>query len=256
MNLDEMIHRADSGDVEAMIWLCQYYNSRKNYDDFKRALAYGEKAAESGNLQGMAIATSGNLILAMIDANSQLGDYNVAAQKYIKAIHWSQLRITMANGDSKIIAEARRDNDKAQYGIACCYYFMNNYDEALRHILYLDTVQAKILIGCCYYTLAENMDDYHRAYTWLRVLENCKDYEMEISKQSQNEQEIYAKAVWALSTIYRIGIPGEMEENVNWAYQFLSNHVQNLDAEGPKAVLQYALQHYKKKIFGGYKYID
>lgn len=256
MTFHDYLCNAEAGDVEAMLWLSHYYHDKNSYEGTEKSIYWGEMAAEAGSPQGIMITATGYPLLALINEASNVGEYKTAIQYRKKTIKWSKLALERLEVDSKGREILLQKIDESNYGIAASHFFMGKYDEALDYTYGLSAINVTILRGCCFFRLAKTNAEYYEAYNDLKILENAREYNLEISSTSESEQRIFVYGIQFLANLYRTGLPERLTIDINKSASLLYDAFTSLTDEQLKAQLQKEIDHYRKKLFGGYRYIQ
>ena len=96
-------------------------------------------------------------------------------------------------------------------------------------------------------------EDYILAYKMFKQVVNDQEYIL-LEKQDL-EEGIFVDALNNLATIYRVGLPGATPQNLTAAVDVLTLATRSVRNEDMGRLLNVELSHYKKKLFGGYKYV-
>lgn len=264
-NVEELIRLADNGDEEAMLKLGEYYwGSGASYDACRDALVWYDKLADDfGNLDGIMRSMSLHPIKAMVNQSLSVGDFE-------EALHSWEITMDRANAffdlyesipneenpfDQDDYALAMESLHDSIYGVGYCYFELKRFDRAasMLDILLDDDEKAKVLYGLSLFRMAKSVREYEGTYDYLRVLET-KAYLNKID--GENDERILAQAATVLSGLYRLGIEGKLKPDINRAVDILQLSIANIKDDDRKQLPRSELSKYKKRAFGGYKYIE
>ncbi|MCM1540214.1 MAG: hypothetical protein NC121_03030 [Blautia sp.] len=157
---------------------------------------------------------------------------------------------------------------EADYDMLICLMALEKEEKALS---WLDNIKPdhlyyekyRVLRGILLFSAAaKNREVLQAAYNELRVVEPDSAYvpkKTEILNnfdEVQYEQINYMRAAWTLADMYRLGIPGILAVNVNHAHDILESALSKLSDPDCKKSLEEELSHYKKKLFGGFQYLQ
>ena len=109
---------------------------------------------------------------------------------------------------------------------------------------------------------ANNKEIPPNAYNELRVVEPDSAYVPKKTEVLKNFDEVQYKqinfmhAVRILAEMYRMGIPGILTIDVDHAREIAESALTKLSDSDCKQVIEKELSHYKKKLFGGFQYLN
>lgn len=256
MTFNDYLCNAETGDVEAMLWLSHYYHNKNSFEGTEKSIFWSEKAAEAGDPRGIMITATGYPLLAMINEAPSVGAYETAILQRKKTIKWSKVALEQLELNQEGIDGFNQKIEEANYCIATSYYFLNKENDALDYTYGLTSINATILRGCCLFGLAKTNDEYYKAYTALKVLENNSKYYSTISSALHNEQRLFVHGIQFLASLYRIGIPEKISIDIDKSALLLFNAFAALNDDSLREQLQKDINHYRRKLFGGYKYVE
>lgn len=251
---DELIKKAEAGDVDSMLELANRFYNPQSYTDLERSVMWDTKAAEAGNEDGMLRIAGANHLLAVMNRIESIQNWEASAQFEEAAIKWAK-RIEQCDrlvGDQQaIISQTISD---ATYGLGYSFYRMKQYDQSLQALHNLQEPRAHILQGVIYYSKESTQDNLRRAYYSLTAIETNSDYL--ITQKSEEEELIYTMGTCFLSTFYRCGLDGVVTTDINRAVMLLQRTEKTLQLTNAKEFISKEIKKYAKKLFGGYKYIE
>ena len=250
-NFNEVLAKAKSGALDAMEQLVTYYREQNDEGNaLEWEVHYNATRSATFALMSMGISKMGAHGALNIGAWDEVeNDWNEIFN------HARDILISVQKGeallDSESIASASEMYNDACYGLALVAYMRdNNYQrvvEMLNESHNHDT-KAKVLLGLGLF----NTGNYEDAYAVLNTISQDRAY-ANLEKDAL-EESLYAAGLHNLSNIYRIGLPGTVQQNLDSAVSILNMAISVIrDAEFRK-ILQDELSHYKKKLFGGYQY--
>lgn len=254
MTFDELKQKAESGDVQAMTALgdaihTHYTQQNEEGKAIIESLPWYEQAAKLGSSYGAIMALVGGQMIACVHKDS--GDWNYLINAGYSAPDLALTVMRSADSTEEMRSEAMNAVDFYNYNLALGLYSTGKTEDAAA---VLDGMGIKpqmtrlgtILRGLCLCATGHSRE----AYEWLRVLEgngkailpDCAD---------KYDTAIVAIAYASLSMIYRT-----FNNNCNRAREILLEGLAVIDEPKLNAVLQQKLSHYRKKMFGGYQYVE
>ena len=247
--INELLAKADMGDVSAMIAVGDYYLDKNNSNQGNLAMEYYEKAANaSGNIEAIL-----KLIVQLpIDALAceMIGNYTGAESAYRRLEQWTYRIITLESNGQKVLDQLHSDlrimcfdyYRDATYGIASCIYLRKgDLCEALEWIINSKDTKSMILEGLITYELAlidmratkqadvASIEKLKSAYGCLKVIEQDDVYLR--NNKTETEEIILAVATLRLSNIYGSGIPPAQKPDNNKAASVLRRVTQYISGE-------------------------
>ena len=255
MSLEELLSSANVGNVEAMLELSKYYKDMNSYDGMEQSLVWSEKAAELGDPSGVVWTAYGYPVLAMINETQSVGDYKTAAFQWERAKRWASQSLAQVDLDAEMESEINKIIDDAEYGMGAAHYFQKEYTTTLHDISGKSDVRSSILRGCALFAVASGEQQLIEAHNSLKVLDNSPAYFTSINNAPDYEQRLFVRANRFFASFYRIGIKGSVGINLDHAVQILTTAHGAVDDADLKGQIREDLDHYKKKLFGGYKYV-
>lgn len=246
MNIEELITKANAGDVDAMLQLVNIYIDKK---DWNEAIDWADKAADGGNVNAM--YKSVNLhsmrmhsLVAMGMLNGLMPDDARAVQQNAAVLLGAcQKGLIDLNDDiySHLLSALQ---DGMYYEAVSCYYSEpSNYDQIIHLLKDVDSAREQFLCGCALFDTKqydEAMKKLNAAY---------QDQEYIVAEKKTPEEGIFATAMHIFSEMERIN------GNLDRAVVILNSAIGGVSEEEMKAHLRMELGKYQKKMLGGWKYI-
>lgn len=262
MTLEEVKQLAEQGDIGAMCSLGDFYIKQNTGEGITEAAKWYEMAAERNVVYAVHMAVLAKKILSY--AGLQIADGSELGWNYIKkdwqeTYDWALREMRMLN--DKVAGAEKIDRDQAianyndaLYHLALCNYEQKNYKEVVSLLKDKNEKRAKILYGSALLDMANYDDEYQYAFQQFKFIDG--DVEYASARKSKYEEKVYAVAALALSQTYRLGlgkndVKPDMEKSVK-LLSFVRTYLANA---GMKDLVDEELQHYQKKMFGGYKYV-
>ena len=157
-------------------------------------------------------------------------------------------------------------NDLAKYYSLCCYYDCN-FEKSLYIADYIaeDTTASKVVIALSYRHIKPYEENWRYAFSYMKSVEKDKTYIS--STKNELEERLFVELMIQLSEIYRIGSEYEkfvlgkyspykdLFPDIDKSMQLLISIQEHIIYDSNKLLLSKQLAHYKKKLFGGYKYV-
>ena len=277
MTFQEIVQAAKDGNQDAVKTIYAIgvgYTAPGKSQDFEYAESCMELAADLG------------LVEAAWDAMKlyKLGTYarmNICSWKEaIVEIRGVQKMASIVFNDDDFADGIDEESGKDRFDIAEEYFRESDYDMLIclmalgkdeRALSWLDKIEPdhlyyekyQILRGILLFSdAANNKEISPAAYNELRVVEPDSAYvpkKTEILKnfnEVQYEQINFMHAVRILAEMYRMGIPGILTIDVNHAHEILESALTKLSDSDCKQVIEKELSHYKKKLVGGFQYLN
>ena len=246
MNINEIIQRANSGDVDSMMELVSYYAEQ---NDWNEAIDWADKAAEAGNVNAMYKAVNlhsmrMHALVAMGMLSGLMPDDAKAVQKNAAVLLGAcQKGLIDLNDDiySSILSALR---DGIYFEAASCYYTEpSDYNQIVHLLKEVDTTREQFLCGYAYFELKQYDDAMRKLST------ASQDREYLSAEKKTVENGIFATAMHTYSAMERIN------GNFDKAVMILNQAIEGVSDEEMKAHLRKELGRYQKKMFGGWKYV-
>ena len=256
MDLSKLIQLAESGDVQAMIELGHYYSDFDNTEhmDKDKAIYWMEKSAECGNVKGMVLTS----ILYTMDAHvvmqiAPADSWNNAIPKLQKALFWAEKAISLGTDATEHIVNA-----KLELGRAYMHAGLGSEPDEGTALHYLQLAinllkenYAKAEVDVFLFYLAFSLFNYMDHHICLDD-DDCvlmvKCYEQ--YTRNHNYSDDYVGVAYAhLGLLYTFGVGCEKDYNKAVECYTIATTKCNFDCSSE-------LSHFKKKLFGGYTYIN
>jgi len=262
LTLEEAKQLAEQGDIGAMCSLGDFYIKQNTGDGIEEASKWYEMAAERNILYAVHMTVLSKKILSY--AGLQIVDGSETGWGFVKkdwqeTYDWALREMGMLNdevaGAEKIDRNQAISNyNDALYYLALCNYEQKNYQEVVSLLKDTKEKRAKVLYGSALFDMAHYDEEYEYALQQFNFIDG--DVEYASSQKSKYEEKVYALAALVLSQIYRQGLgKNGVTPNMEKAVKLLDFVKTNLANEGMKELVNEELQHYQKKLFGGYKYV-
>ena len=257
MTLEEAKAMAEQGNTNAMMALADFYSKQGNDEDaIDLAFHYYELAANAGEPQAilkMAQTSSitAGVAFSMIESAGRIESMDEDIEKayyWAKQLHEAIQRLNIRDDDT---VEFVCDNLLlATSRLATLYYCDKKYDDVIRITKDINHPYAKSIYGLAAYQLANTDNEIEGAFIALKNIENdlCwkKDY------QTKFGQILLVEAASYLSVIYRV-----LYHDVESAYRALECiATYSLDESIRQDVREDMARHFKRKLFGGYSYVE
>lgn len=254
MTLEEAKALAEQGDVDAMMALASYYSEE---GDAEESLHYYELAAEGNNLEALS---------RMVEASSRMAAFSLTmfeARKYVsgteesveKAYYWA-IKFAAAVNKLENPAQELREyaNDSlllAVSRLAVVYCLGKKFDALARITKSIDDPFAQAFYGFALFKLSDRNEEIMASFELLKNLENALCWKAEYQKSLLLRALLTEMAV-DLSEMYRL-----FASDVDSAYRVLEKALGYLTDDSAKEDIENVMStHYRKKLFGGYAYIE
>lgn len=267
LSKEETFDLAYKGNSEAMVIVGGYYNKlategEYNDDYFQEAKKWYSLAAEKGNLIGAyryILCLNFEAHTAMrIDFRGSKGNWELLLQKTVQLLdEINQKELDIKSIDFDLLIEKK---NTSIYYLSVINYFSDNVSNACNLITQNDDDRSKLLYLLCQIQISlKKIQDENANKQDVIFFENIMKSLKEFVEQNEDyrqrkkafqENIIYNMAVLSLCKYYS---SKEQHDNaVNLLNLILSSNQNN---ESDNMLIE-ELSHYKKKIFGGYKYIE
>lgn len=263
MTLEEAKELAAQGDLGAVCSLGDYY--MLDQQDMEEAEKWYEIAAKQDvfyAVHQLVGVERMKALAALMIADREEIEYGwyFAGQDWQKLYDWSLKELNMIN--ASVPGSETVDTDKVfkdlkdtVFHLALCNYEQRNYEKIVSLLKgIVSETREQMLYGSAVFETAETEQDYEYAYEMFQAVVADNNYAT--ATKSRHEETIYVIMTITLAGFYREGL-GERGAvpNIEKAVNVLTTIQQNLQNEKAKMIMEAELQHYQKKIFGGYKYI-
>lgn len=258
ITLEEVVELAENGNVDAMIALGRYY--AKDLDEHgEDAAKWFESAAKHGDCFGILMTINFKVLTASYRLdNVRMFGYDSVKEPLYEAYPWcTELKNCICNNVPGIenvdSTFANNKINETLYFLARCKYItMDDSDEILPLLEDTSSDPAALLKGVVLFKEANNATEYEEAYLYLSRIVNNDKYAN--TPKIDDEELIYGQAAAFSSICLRMGLG--TKRDVNAAARVLTIALNTLRDEGSKKIISGELQHYQKKAFGGYKYVE
>lgn len=254
MTLEEAKALAEQGDVDAMMALASYYSEE---GDAEEAFRYYELAAECGNFMAILKVTE----VANMSANLQmtmLEKAGICAPEFEedlkKAYDWTTKLVDSAktlDDPSKVATNVHDIMMEALSRLAAMYNVRKNYKDLASLTKGIDDPYAQVVYGFALFQLSENEREFKEGFNLLKNLENSACWKDDFQKNLPERGLLVIMAV-SLSCLYRT-----VDNDIDSAYRVLEKALGYLTDDSAKEDIENEMStHYRKKLFGGYAYIE
>ncbi len=256
MTIEEIIEKANKGDIECMILLGDSISKNESIDTAKKfelALPWYEKAAEAGNTNG---AYKSMFIHGMYGfAKINIGIWDKAADHFLKAFGYAKQVLSNPDLDVQVEYSSRQNQQVYCYQLAYCHYWMGNtklaYNLSIKSPEAENYVKAKMLGAICAFDIvAETGADFSVAESLLSIFDTYNLEPVFSTIKDSIEEVVLSRGYIYLSTLYRL------KKDTTKAFNVLTSGKNAIHADGARELLENELIHYKPKLFGGYQYVE
>lgn len=258
MTLDEAKALAEQGNVDAMMALASYYKTENNDEEASR---YYELAAERGDLRAIhrvsqSASNMAHFSMKLIEEGGKHpGGSGGLENDLKKSLYWAT---KLANGSKTIddpsgnLVETTNEIMLEELSrLSGLYYLQKNFDELARVTKDIDAPYARAVHGYALFMLSKDYSGYKAAFDLLKNIENSlcwkEDYQNAVLTRA-----LLIDMVDTLTALYRT-----LDEDVDAAYHVLEIALANLTDESDRDdVRKIMTTHYRKKLLGGYTYVE
>jgi len=254
MTLEEAINRASSGDAQCMIIVGDFFgiNEELQPDErYKQALPWYEKAASVGSPDG---ADRAMMIYDIYGAISkEIGAWDRAVDDYSQAYTYANMILKNQNLNREFVDSTIKKKQEYCYQIALCNFRIKNKVLALN--LTTNSPELKkytkaiMLRAVCAFEIAETDDDLYEAQQLLDIYESY-DLEPVFSVIQDETEELTLSLGYVYLSIFF------HNNDATRAYNIVSSGYDAVHLGMAKEFLVKELNHYKKKLFSGFQYIE
>lgn len=251
MDINEAIELANSGDSRLMVDISFHYFDQKDYFE---AAEWAEKAALAGEKQGVIMVRALNAILG--EAACGIGAFEDAREHWMKVEHWARYSLENIQLNTEDRESAEHDIITAGQRMVLCYYELEQYNESIRINTFCGT-EALVLKGLCVDKLAINNRNnalLRDAYELLSNLE--KDYNYFGKEKGSVDERVFTKAVIALAGFYTFGLVDYLRADLNRAVELLDRAQGTIKDPKYKELIRNMRGKYRKRLFGGYQFVQ
>lgn len=272
MTLDEAIKLAENGDVNSMIELGDYYVGTGETGDLRDALNWYKKACETAP-DPIQYESHPRIAYAYAQACSLMGMFLVAEKqvtgdlkacvdsiaeyyKYATKLGYiNKYRPALTGG-----MEERIYNNyvSASYWYAMYTFIIGNYVTTKK--LLIDTgsedEKIKLLFAQCVFGETDIEVNQQGIFDFYNIVSPFENDEVYADKPKDRYEEIvYMANLQGLAEVVRLGIGYQgMIPSDEHAYEILCFASTHTQLQSTKDIIDEALSHYKKSLFGGVKY--
>ena len=257
MTIEEAIQLAENGDIGAMMALGQHYFQQNTGEGISKAAEWYEAAAKQNVVLAIHLTVICKKILAY--AGLQIAEHDefgaqFAMNDWKEVYDWAAKELECINaeveGTEKLnIDDALNNFTETSYFYALTCYWADRFCDVTALLSDFDDTRSKILFGAALIQLAETNTQMANAMSILTPI--IKDTSYAAADKGAWEEDVYTLTALQLSMLYKNnGSQSDMESAVS-LLNFVLRAVKN---ENNIAMLRSELNHYQKKLFGGYKY--
>jgi len=254
-NLSEILARAQTGNQEAISQLIDYYKEQNDEDK----AAYWEDKKTLENYAGLTILSmlmNGLELLASQsmgawdEVENNAKEIRKKAKELLEMYHRGDI---YPNADN--IHTAKKHLADAEYGLAVAAYMRDDDANKAFQILHAQEelpIKSAALLGVA----AAGINKLDVAYKQLNQVIYDQEYAQADRANYFADEMIYAQAFHYMSAMYRIGLPGLVKQDLEHAMDILGAGIRVIKDVDCRKILVNELSKYKKKLFGGYKYVE
>lgn len=257
MTLKEAIAAAEHGDVKAMLSVANFYKNsgeELSVENMEQALKWYEKAAQTGNVYGLEMAGRAHAISAALSL--EIGAYADSIKEWNLAFQNFSPLLQYKGYSTEKQQDIRYEAWLCIYKTAYCNIRMKKYHDALYILDRISTEAVSkemMLKAICQFHIVEQAEEYDTVYQILKNFETPSSMACLNDATSDEEEVILASGYIMLSTLYRIGV-SSVPSDVDRAHDILYRILEYAKGDMAIELIQEELRHYKKKMFGGYRY--
>lgn len=262
MTIQKSLAEAKLGNVHAMLKVADFYFRKMNREDdnyadnLNLALEWYEKAAQTGDAYELEMTSLGYAIFA--EVSIQIGAYERSLREWTQVYRYA-LPVVSYPGYPRAKRQQMHDQVmKSLYKAAYCNYLLKRFDEALDILEKMSPEpysKEMMLKGICLFEVAEQIRDFEIAYEALGDFDSLETFDCIWNAVDELEELVFAKGYLFLSIYHQTGLAG-VSRDMNRAYSILSIVSDEVTGDMAWNVIQGELSHYKRKLFGGYRYIE
>jgi len=253
MELNEAIEKAERGDVGAMCALGDYYYEKKEWDESKK---WFNMAGDNNSLYGIVQSVSIGLVLSYAgmhaaEAGLEFGII-FAEDEWENTYKWAKKEkecIINKIPGSEVIdkPETYMRHSEIEYHLALCKYWNDKFFEVIPLVSEKEDTRFKILLAATIPHIAETESDYEKMDRLSKEI--IADSNYAISSRTEFEEAPYS-IIWDM-----VSLDYKSLDKFEEAVEILNKGISVMKHEHGKKLLSDELSHYKKKMFGGYKYV-
>ena len=256
MTLDEARARADAGEVSAMMALGNYYaNDKSSEDSINIAYEWYQKAAEAGDSDAILkmAKSSYEFASAMLPFLDQGGTYKDMVRIMENSHKWTK---KLVQNMSEMGIQGSALNDVTEFytdsivWLSAVYSLDKNYTGIKQITEMVSFPAVRALYGFALYELGSTDNELNTAFVFLEAAMH-PDFWSNNYGGSLAIEMLRGGAAATLSAMYRV-----LRRDNNAARDALATCLKYTTNPELRAALQEDMSHYKKTIFGGYRYVD
>lgn len=254
-NLNEILAQAQTGNQEAIGQLIDYYKEQNDEDK----AAYWEDRKTLENYAGITVVTILMNAMELLAAQAMgawdevENDAKEIRKKSKELLEMYQRGDIYRNADN--IRLANENLAEAEYCLALTAYMRDDDAGKAFQILHAQEkipVKSVALLGSAAFE-TQRLDV---AYKNLKQAIFDQEYSKADRKNYRADELIYAQAFLYMSIMYRVGLPGLVKQDLEYAMEILSAGIRVIKDADYRRRLVDELSKYRKKLFGGYKYVE
>ena len=255
MTLEEAKTLADQGNINAMVALGDYYSKQDDKDATDIAYQYYERAAEGGDWNStVKMAQTTDHVAAVTFAMIEDGNHFTSMDADIeKAFYWAHKLDILAhslNINPDVLEFVEENLLTAVSRLGTLYYFDEKYEDLVRITKDIKHPYAQALYGLALFQLSDSDSELAESFRALRNVENEVCWKKEL--QGKFSRMLPVEAGLYLSGMYRV-----QEKDIDSAYRVLDMIAsRTIDDSVRQDVREKMASHFRKKLFGGYTYIE
>ncbi len=243
MDIELTKKAAEEGDADACIEVGKWiYEQKQNAQGMREANKWYEMAANLGHPQGYRMVILGKKVFA--HATTQMAAYQEAGEAWNEIADWADKMRKLINCSDDDIAFAEDEFFDACYHVGVCMVCADQADSAYNMFKNVDNVKVNVLKGAA--IKINSGEDLINSYQLLSGLEDLEYISMIGDKA---EEIVAALGALRISAYYRL-----IKNDSDQAFSSLDKVANALDDGTGKNIIVDEMQHYKKGLFGGYKY--
>lgn len=252
MTIEEARLQANQGDIGAMCSLGDYYRQKQDFEEAAKWYDMGAQrdvvyAAHMAVKVHSIIAISALQIVNKVEYGWAFARDDTKAAFDASVREMTLLRDKVPGYETVDPDEAYSDFVDNAYRFALCSYEMGENALAIRTVDGSEKPEARVLYGQALFESDPTDENFVIAFDGVKCLEGIEF--------GDAEEELYARAVFLLSMMYREGVPERgVAPNAEKAVTLLTKASGRLKDQKFKSIIDKELSRYKKKMFGGYKY--
>ena len=254
LNLNELRMVAQSGNVDAMVSLAEYYFAAKEWDELE---VWGKKAADLDHIVAAYIMTAYMKMDAHITKKLGASASNVLAS-YRSAYVWAHRTMALyksgADGVDRVQYEAvNQQCYETMINLAHCMQRQKRFADAIKVLANSNTYLSSLLRGIIQFHMGESDEELEKAYAVLRSVKKCGENRENIGE----EDEIITRGACLLAAMERTGLGNSKKKpNLKEAVKVLKVVRDVVEDEAMIGILDKEMACYEKKFLGGWRYVE